>query len=73
MSISMIGLDTAKSVFQIHGVNESGKVGSFTQRYVKRHGHPWKRAAIRRLFGFAFPYFRLRFQDDFWGRPSAAF
>jgi transposase len=26
MSISMIGLDTAKSVFQIHGVNESGKV-----------------------------------------------
>ena len=22
----MIGLDTAKSVFQIHGVNESGKV-----------------------------------------------
>src|ERR1700755_3293182 len=26
MSISMIGLDTAKSVFQIHGVNEAGKV-----------------------------------------------
>ena len=26
MSISMIGLDTAKSVFQIHGVNETGKV-----------------------------------------------
>jgi Transposase len=26
MSISMIGLDTAKSVFQIHGVNGSGKV-----------------------------------------------
>ena len=25
MSISMIGLDTSKSVFQIHGVNESGK------------------------------------------------
>ena len=25
MSISMIGLDTAKSVFQIHGVNETGK------------------------------------------------
>jgi transposase len=25
MSISMIGLDTAKSVFQIHGVNEAGK------------------------------------------------
>ena len=23
MSISMIGLDTAKSVFQIHGVNET--------------------------------------------------
>ena len=27
MSISMIGLDTAKSVFQVHGVNETGKVG----------------------------------------------
>jgi error-prone DNA polymerase len=26
MSISIIGLDTAKSVFQIHGVNETGKV-----------------------------------------------
>jgi transposase len=26
MSVSMIGLDTAKSVFQIHGVNETGKV-----------------------------------------------
>ena len=26
MSITMIGLDTSKSVFQIHGVNESGKV-----------------------------------------------
>src|SRR3954464_12485112 len=26
MSISMIGLDTAKSVFQIHAVNEAGKV-----------------------------------------------
>jgi len=25
MSISMIGLDTSKSVFQIHGVNETGK------------------------------------------------
>src|SRR5437763_2345886 len=25
MSVSMIGLDTAKSVFQIHGVNETGK------------------------------------------------
>ena len=25
MSITMIGLDTAKSVFQIHGVNETGK------------------------------------------------
>src|SRR3954451_6955979 len=28
MSISMIGLDTAKSVFQIHAVNEAGKVES---------------------------------------------
>jgi transposase len=27
MSITMIGLDTAKSVFQVHGVNETGKVG----------------------------------------------
>ena len=27
MSISMIGLDTAKSVFQIHGVNEDWKGG----------------------------------------------
>jgi hypothetical protein len=26
MSITMIGLDTAKSVFQIHGVNETGEV-----------------------------------------------
>jgi transposase len=26
MSITMIGLDTAKSVFQVHAVNESGKV-----------------------------------------------
>ena len=26
MSITMIGLDTAKSVFQIHGVNETGQV-----------------------------------------------
>jgi hypothetical protein len=26
MSISMIGLDTAKSVFQIHGLNKTGKV-----------------------------------------------
>jgi len=26
MSITTIGLDTSKSVFQIHGVNESGKV-----------------------------------------------
>ena len=26
MSITMIGLDTAKSVFQVHGVDEAGKV-----------------------------------------------
>ena len=26
MNISMIGLDTAKSVFQVHAVNPSGKV-----------------------------------------------
>jgi transposase len=34
MSISMIGLDTAKSVFQIHGVNETGKVA--LKRKVRR-------------------------------------
>ena len=28
MSVSMIGLDTAKSVFQIHGVNEARKGGA---------------------------------------------
>ena len=27
MTITMIGLDTAKSVFQVHGVSETGKVG----------------------------------------------
>ena len=32
MSITMIGLDTAKSVFQIHGVNETGKVLDFPPR-----------------------------------------
>ncbi len=26
MSITMIGLDTAKSVFQVHAVNEAGEV-----------------------------------------------
>ena len=26
MSITMIGLDTAKSVFQVHGVDETGKM-----------------------------------------------
>ena len=26
MNATMIGLDTAKSVFQVHGVNETGKV-----------------------------------------------
>ncbi len=26
MSITMIGLDTAKSFFQVHAVNEAGKV-----------------------------------------------
>ncbi len=26
MSITMIGLDTAKSVFQVHGVNETGNM-----------------------------------------------
>ena len=36
MSITMIGLDTAKSVFQIHGVNETGKVE--LKRKVRRSG-----------------------------------
>jgi transposase len=26
MSISMIGLDTAKSVFQVHAVDQTGKI-----------------------------------------------
>jgi hypothetical protein len=34
VSVTMIGLDTAKSVFQIHGVNEAGKVG--LRRKVRR-------------------------------------
>ena len=28
MSITMIGLDTAKSVFQVHAVDETGKARS---------------------------------------------
>ena len=31
MSITMIGLDTAKSVFQVHAVNETGKSGGQAQ------------------------------------------
>jgi hypothetical protein len=39
MSITMIGLDTAKSVFQVHAVNESGKVE--IRRKLQRSGiHP---------------------------------
>ena len=34
MSIIMIGLDTVKSVFQVHAVNESGKVE--TKRKLQR-------------------------------------
>ena len=36
MSISMIGLDTAKSVFQIHGVDEAGKSGDQAQAAPER-------------------------------------
>jgi transposase len=35
MSITMIGLDTAKSVFQIHGVNAAGKAE--IRRKLRRH------------------------------------
>ena len=41
--------------------------GSFTQRYVKRHGSARKDAKIRRLCGFLFPHLSLRFQADFGG------
>ena len=34
MSITMIGLDTAKSVFQVHGMNETGKAE--TKRKLRR-------------------------------------
>ncbi len=43
------------------------KLGSLTQRYVKRHGHDRKSAEIRHLCGFSSPHLTLRFQDDFWG------
>ena len=43
------------------------QVGSFAQRYVKRHGPARKSAETRRLRGFSSPHFSLRFQDDFWG------
>ena len=42
-------------------------LGSFAQRYVKRHGPARKSAETRRLRGFSSPHFSLRFQDDFWG------
>ena len=35
MSISMIGLDTAKTVFQIHGVDETGRAE--IRRKLRRH------------------------------------
>jgi transposase len=35
MSISMIGLDTAKTVFQVHGVDETGKAQ--IRRKIRRH------------------------------------
>ena len=60
MSITMIGLDTAKSVFQIHGVNETGKVEikrkvrrseliAFFEKQESLHGRDgglWRRASL---------------------------
>lgn len=40
--------------------------GSFAQRYAKRQGPTRKHAKTRRLCGFSFPHFSLRFQDAFW-------
>jgi hypothetical protein len=48
-------------------------VGSFTQRYVKRHGPAWRSPEISHLFGFSLPHFSLRFRGDFLGvecRPN---
>ena len=44
MSITTIGLDTAKSVFQIHGVDETGKaeIKRKLRRSVGRHTNPRK-------------------------------
>ena len=62
MSITMIGLDTAKSVFQVHSVNEAGEmvirrklrrselIGSSRSR--RRAGSSWRRA-VRRITGRA--------------------
>ena len=47
--------------------------GSFTQRYVKRHGHAWKIPEISHLCGSCLPHLSLRFRDDFLGvecRPN---
>ncbi len=43
------------------------ELGSFTQRYVKRHGSAQKIAEPRRLRGFRSPHLSVRFQDDFLG------
>jgi hypothetical protein len=42
MSITMIGLDTAKSVFQVHAVNEAGEV--VVRRKLQRRA--WFKGAV---------------------------
>ena len=44
MSITMIGLDTAKSVFQVHGVDEAGKA-ALKRKLRRERGGPVLRAA----------------------------
>src|SRR3954447_4703494 len=44
-------------------------MGSFAQRYVKRHAPVRERAETRRLCWYWSPHLPLRFQDGFWGRP----
>src|SRR3954468_4767450 len=41
-------------------------LGSFTQRYVKRHGPAQKALKSAVYAGFSFPDLNLRFQDDVW-------
>src|SRR4051794_39527205 len=55
----------------------STTMGSFTQRYVKRHGSAQKALKSAVYAGFSFPDLNLRFQDDVWrwnaDRITAAF